>query len=126
MIAFIWCVWAVSLAVTAVFGQTAALRYLILLLPFCVIASSAATFLASRKITFSVAIKESGTKLIITVDNGISNIDEVKDEKKMNKKDKEQMMIKLEKEMHEAAKNLDFERATELRDILFEMREKNK
>jgi len=56
----------------------------------------------------------------------ISNIDEVKDEKKMNKKEKEQMIIKLEKEMHEAAKNLDFERATELRDILFEMREKNK
>ena len=28
----------------------------------------------------------------------------------------------IEKEMREAAKNLDFERAMELRDILFEMR----
>lgn len=62
MIAFIWGVWAISLALTAVFGQTAALRYLIALLPFCVAASSAATFFASRKISFSVAIKESGTK----------------------------------------------------------------
>ena len=35
------------------------------------------------------------------------------------------MMIKIEKEMQEAAKKLDFERATELRDILFELREKN-
>ena len=31
---------------------------------------------------------------------------------------------KQEKEMLEAAKNLEFERATELRDILFEMRSK--
>ena len=34
------------------------------------------------------------------------------------------MIIKIEKEMQEAAKNLDFERATELRDILFELKEK--
>ena len=32
------------------------------------------------------------------------------------------MMEKIEKEMMEAAKELDFERATELRDILFEMK----
>ena len=39
---------------------------------------------------------------------------------KISKKDKEKLMINIEKEMKEAAKNLDFERAMELRDILFE------
>ncbi|MBE6149623.1 MAG: excinuclease ABC subunit UvrB [Firmicutes bacterium] len=39
---------------------------------------------------------------------------------KMSKKDKENLIIQIEKEMKEAAKNLDFERAMELRDILFE------
>ena len=42
--------------------------------------------------------------------------------KTYNKKDKQKMMEKIEKEMMEAAKELDFERATELRDILFEMK----
>ena len=54
----------------------------------------------------------------------ISNVDTSKEEKqvKMSKKDKEKMMERIEQEMKLAAKNLDFERATELRDILFEMR----
>ena len=54
----------------------------------------------------------------------ISNTAEVEEKKteKMSKKDKQKLMIKIENEMKEAAKNLDFERATELRDILFEMR----
>lgn len=43
-------------------------------------------------------------------------------EVKMSKKDKEQLIIKIETEMKEAAKNLDFERAMELRDILFELK----
>ena len=43
-------------------------------------------------------------------------------EVKMSKKDKEQLIIKVENEMKEAAKNLDFERAMELRDILFELK----
>lgn len=43
-------------------------------------------------------------------------------EKKMSKKNKQSLMINIEKEMKEAAKNLDFERAMELRDILFEMK----
>ena len=54
----------------------------------------------------------------------ISNIDSEKEEKNLSKKEKENMIIKIEKEMQEAAKNLDFERATELRDILFELKEK--
>ena len=47
----------------------------------------------------------------------------VKDKKKkVSKRDRQQMMISIENEMKEAAKNLDFERAMELRDILFEMK----
>ena len=41
---------------------------------------------------------------------------------KVSKKDKEKLMANIEKEMKEAAKVLDFERAAELRDILIEMR----
>ena len=45
-----------------------------------------------------------------------------KKEEKMSKREKEELMINIEKEMKEAAKNLDFERAMELRDALFEMK----
>ena len=48
--------------------------------------------------------------------------EKVIDNKKISKKDKELIMMNIEKEMKEAAKNLDFERAMELRDILFEMK----
>lgn len=41
---------------------------------------------------------------------------------KMSKKEKESIIMTLEDEMKTAAKNLDFERAMELRDILFEMK----
>ncbi len=53
----------------------------------------------------------------------ISNNFEVKENKvnKLSKKDKENMIINLEREMKDAAKNLDFERAMELRDALFEL-----
>ncbi len=53
----------------------------------------------------------------------ISNSEEdKKTKKKMTKKEIELNMEKIEQEMREAAKNLDFERAMELRDILFEMK----
>lgn len=54
----------------------------------------------------------------------ISNKFEITDkkDKKMSKKDKERFMSDLEREMKLAAKNLDFERAMELRDALFEMK----
>ena len=53
----------------------------------------------------------------------ISNIDETKTKKvKLSKKDKFNNIERIEKEMKEAAKNLDFERAMELRDILFELK----
>ncbi len=54
----------------------------------------------------------------------ISNTDEKADkkEKKMTKKEIALTVDRIEQEMREAAKNLDFERAMELRDILFEMK----
>lgn len=53
----------------------------------------------------------------------ISNKIQTKDTKKNkpSKKEKEDMIDRLKKEMNDAAKKLDFERATELRDIIFEM-----
>ena len=45
-----------------------------------------------------------------------------KEKTKMSKKDKDSLMQSIETQMNEAAKNLDFERAMELRDILFEMK----
>ena len=41
---------------------------------------------------------------------------------KVNKKDRKTMIADLEKEMKEAARSLDFERAAELRDMLFEIK----
>ncbi len=53
----------------------------------------------------------------------ISNVDSSKSKKtkKLSKKDQDLLMENIEEQMKEAAKNLDFERAMELRDILFEM-----
>lgn len=54
----------------------------------------------------------------------ISNTAQTKEgkEKKLTKKEIMKNMQTIEQEMREAAKNLDFERAMELRDILFEMK----
>ena len=62
-----------------------------------------------------------------TISKKITEIvtNEIKDDKqpeKMSKKDKEKLIVRLEAEMKEAARNLDFERAMELRDILFELK----
>ena len=54
----------------------------------------------------------------------ISNID-LTDNKKIKKQTKKELaktMEEIEQEMREAAKNLDFERAMQLRDVLFEMK----
>ena len=53
----------------------------------------------------------------------VSNNAEIVEKKpaKMSKKEKQLLMEKIEIEMKEAAKNLDFERAMELRDALYEM-----
>ncbi len=55
----------------------------------------------------------------------VSNIDESTTKKKVSKKELEKNIDLIEQEMKEAAKNLDFERAMELRDILFEMKTNN-
>ena len=53
----------------------------------------------------------------------VSNTNETEaKEIKISKQEKKNLMIKIENEMKEAAKNMDFERAMELRDILFELK----
>ena len=51
-----------------------------------------------------------------------NEIKEKVSKKTISKKEKTDIVRNLEKEMQEAAKNLDFERAMELRDIIFEMK----
>ena len=52
----------------------------------------------------------------------ISNTVEDEEKPKMSIKEKRDLMLKIETEMKEAAASLDFERAVELRDILFELK----
>ncbi len=62
--------------------------------------------------------------IIKEIHDVISNNEELEEKKpeKMSKKEKLDLMVKVENEMKEAAKNLDFERAMELRDILYELK----
>ena len=62
------------------------------------------------------------SKEIREVISNIATDDSSKKTKKPSKKEFAKTMEILEQEMREAAKNLDFERAMELRDILFEMK----
>lgn len=62
------------------------------------------------------------SKEIREVISNIATDDTSKNKKKPTKKELAKTMEMLEQEMREAAKNLDFERAMELRDILFEMK----
>lgn len=57
----------------------------------------------------------------------ISNTQELEEKQpeKMSKQERQKLIMNIESEMKEAAKNLDFERAMELRDILFEMKGSN-
>ena len=90
-----------------------------------------------------IAIKETNRRRTIQIEynekNGIvpktimkaipevisNNLDKkVEKGESLSKYEKEKLISEIEKEMMEAAKNLEFERATELRDILFEMRSK--
>ncbi|MCI9233203.1 MAG: excinuclease ABC subunit UvrB [Bacilli bacterium] len=58
----------------------------------------------------------------------ISNNQEIEEKKpeKLSKQELNSLIQNVESEMREAAKNLDFERATELRDILFELKGERK
>ena len=62
--------------------------------------------------------------IIKSIKEVISNeVDDRKEDNiKLSKKDKKEMLLRIEEEMREAAKNMDFERAMELRDILFELK----
>ena len=61
--------------------------------------------------------------IIKSIKEVISNeVEEKIEDVKLSKKEKEEMLIRIENEMREAAKNMDFERAMELRDILFELK----
>lgn len=56
------------------------------------------------------------------VSNEVTDTKDKKPQEKMSKKEKAQIMQSIEEQMKEAAKALDFERAMELRDILFELK----
>jgi len=60
------------------------------------------------------------TTIIKEIKDVVSNNIKVEENIKLNKEDKQKLIEQIEQEMKEAAKNLDFERAMELRDILFE------
>ncbi|EJH4645709.1 excinuclease ABC subunit UvrB [Staphylococcus pseudintermedius] len=69
--------------------------------------------------------KEIHDVISATVETDETNEDQRKEvPKKMTKKEREKTIENVEKEMKEAAKALDFERATELRDLLFELKSK--
>ena len=58
-----------------------------------------------------------------TVETDETNDDNRKEvPKKLTKKERQKTILNIEKEMKEAAKALDFEKATELRDLLFELK----
>lgn len=61
-------------------------------------------------------------KEIREVISNISGEEEKTKKTKVSKKEQHQLIEEIEQQMKEAAKNLDFERAMELRDILFEMK----
>lgn len=64
-------------------------------------------------------------KTIIKEIHDVISINEGKNESevtKMTREEKQKMIETIEKEMRESARNLEFERATELRDILFELK----
>lgn len=69
--------------------------------------------------------KEIHDVISATVETDETNEDQRKEvPKKMTKKEREKTIENVEKEMKEAAKALDFERTTELRDLLFELKSK--
>ncbi|HCT0527573.1 TPA: excinuclease ABC subunit UvrB [Staphylococcus pseudintermedius] len=69
--------------------------------------------------------KEIHDVISATVETDETNEDQRKEvPKKMTKKEREKTIENVGKEMKEAAKALDFERATELRDLLFELKSK--
>lgn len=79
-----------------------------------------------RQIEFNIKNNIEPKTIIKEIRDVISNkeiIEKAKKEK-LSKLEKEKMLNEIEDEMNKAAKNLDFERAMELRDVLFELKSK--
>ena len=77
-----------------------------------------------NNITPRTIIKEIGEEVTIINDVSANVYDEisVEDYRKLTKIEQKKVIERLEKEMKEAAKNLNFEEAMQLRDILFELK----
>ena len=60
--------------------------------------------------------------IIKKISESITNIDDSSEKSKVKPKNNKKLISEIESEMKEAARNLDFERAMELRDILFELK----
>ena len=77
-----------------------------------------------HNITPQTIIKEIADEIRIIDDVSANVYDEITvDEfRKLSKLEQKKLIEKLEKEMKEAAKNLDFEEAMALRDIIFELK----
>ncbi len=77
-----------------------------------------------NNITPKTIIKEIGEEVTIINDVSANVYDEitVEDYRKLSKIEQKKLIEKLEKQMKEAAKNLEFEEAMQLRDIIFELK----
>lgn len=84
----------------------------------------------NRRRAMQLAFNEQNDVMPVTIQKDIREnisireelIDEPKDYTKMTKKDREKMIKDFESQMKQAAKNLDFEKAAELRDLIFELK----
>lgn len=84
----------------------------------------------NRRRALQLAFNEQNDVMPVTIQKDIREnisireelIEEPKDYTKMTKKDREKMLRDLESQMKTAAKNLDFEKAAELRDLIFELK----
>ena len=70
-------------------------------------------------------IPKTVTKKITDVISNVIKEDKKETKKDLTKKEKESIIANIEKEMLEAAKSFDYERAIELRDLLFELKSEN-
>jgi excinuclease ABC subunit B len=83
-----------------------------------------------RRRKLQLAFNEANNVVPVTIQKDIRDkisikeelIEEPKDYQKLTKKDREKMIKDFENEMKVAAKNLNFERAAELRDLIFELK----
>src|SRR5690625_2649753 len=72
--------------------------------------------------TIKKDVRELIRATIVAEDDVDYETETIMDINKMSKKEKIKMIENMEKEMREAAKELNFEKATELRDIIFELK----